>query len=65
MDYQIEYESFLKWIKDPAQMGLMGPISYTKEEAAFAKLFAAYLNCRYPSTSYRNNFILGDGLRQL
>ena len=47
MDYQIEYENFIKWITNPAAMGLMGPIVYSREEAAFAKLFAAYLNCRH------------------
>lgn len=52
MDYKTGYAEFIKWITDPSEMGEMGPVEYTKGEDAFAKLFAAYLNCKHqPNTA--------------
>lgn len=48
MDYNEEYKLFIQWITDPENSGIAGPLVYTREEDAFARLFAAYLNCRYP-----------------
>lgn len=54
MDYRIEYKKFIRWVTDPENSGIAGPLVYTKEEDAFAKLFASYLNCRYPPSPYNH-----------
>jgi len=61
VDYKAEYKKFIKWITDPGNAGLMGPVIYTKEEAAFASLFAAYLNCRYPPDAVLTSAMHSDG----
>lgn len=60
MSFDKDYQEFIEWITDPEKSGSMGPVKYTKEEDAFARLFAAYLNCRYPSAP-PNNAMHSDG----
>ena len=49
MDFDKEYVKFVQHITDPKKGGVMGPVKFSKEEDIFAKLFVAYLNCRYAS----------------
>lgn len=60
MSFDKDYQEFIELITDPEKSGSMGPVKYTKEEDAFAKLFAAYLNCRYPSAP-PNHTMHSDG----
>lgn len=47
MNFDKEYTGFIQHITDPQKSEVIGPVKFTKEEDAFARLFVAYLDCRY------------------
>jgi hypothetical protein len=60
MNFDKEYVKFVRHITDPKKSDIMGPVKLSKKEDMFAKLFVAYLNCRYAS-AYLTSAMHSDG----